>query len=78
MTTPQPSKGPDRVPTPANYQEFADAVIDADGEWIEMEIGHIRASHGTSIERQIGHLVAEVSVRNGTAYGRMRRSNTEE
>ena len=78
MTTPRPSKGPGRVLATANYREFVTAVVEADGEWIEMEIDNNRVSHATNIERQIGHLVAEVSVRKGTAYGRMRRGKTEE
>jgi len=75
MTEPKQSTGPTKPPTKVAtaFQSFAAAVIAAGGEWIEMEMPTQSMSPGTSIERHIGHTVAEVRVINGIAYGRMRK-----
>ncbi len=80
-TMPQPvaSKGPTTGTHQARgkWAEFAQAMVDADGEWVEMEMGDTGTTHNrgyAEVYRCIGVRYAEVRRISGILYGRMRES----
>ena len=72
MSTPQPSTGPPAPRTSSGkFAQFAQAVVDADGEWVEQDAPDVNPTVRTV--QAIGQLVAEVRQRDGVVYARMRR-----
>ncbi len=50
-------------------------MLDADGDWVETEVGNANSSVGySSVYRFIGTRFAEVRKINGIMYGRMKES----
>ncbi len=78
MSLPQASKGPTtaRKSTLAGiWVDFAKAMIDADGDWVEIELDDREArSAYTSVHRYIGTQYADVHYLSGILYGRMKES----
>ena len=57
-----------------NVEAFCNAVIDADGGWVEMEQSISTTSKlGSAVTMRIGTKVSEVSVHDGVIYARMRK-----
>lgn len=79
MSEPVASKGPTTGTHPlrGKWAGFAQAMVDADGEWIEMEMTDRKAGHNrgyAEVYRCIGTRYAEVRKISGILYGRMRKS----
>ena len=79
MPQPVTSKGPTTGTRQSRgkWAEFAQAVIDADGEWVEMDVFDEAVSQSRGygdVYRYIGTTYAEVRKIRGIMYGRMKES----
>ena len=76
MSQPQASKGPTTGTHPlrGRWAKFAQAVLDADGDWVELDVGDgVKQSRGyAEVYRFVGAQFAEVRKVGGILYGRMR------
>ncbi len=70
------SKGPSTIRTRRSvYAQIGDSIVDAAGDWIEIEVGtDMPGNIQSSVYRSIGQVVAEVSLQDGILYGRMKES----
>ncbi len=80
MEQPKPSKGPGpavhgRPNQRPDFVRFAKAVVEADGEWVEMKIDAPTRGLHVSLLYQIARLTTEVRTRKGIAFGRMRKTS---
>ena len=72
--TPITSKGP-ATRAGGRYTQFAKDVIDAQGEWVEIDLGRDGASNAyRDTLMRVGQKFAEVTQRKGILYGRMKES----
>ena len=81
MEQPQASDGPGKALRGTRHREdfelFAQAVIEADGEWVEMKVTGPAKGLQSNLLYRIGRHYAEVSTRKDTVYGRMKKSGAE-
>ena len=78
MSQPQASKGPTTGTHPlrGRWAKFAQAVLDADGDWVELDVSDVpKQSRGyAEVYRFVGTRFAEVRKIKGILYGRMKES----
>ena len=64
------SKGPSPRNRTGHYREFANEIIEAEGEWVEMA-AIPEEIHGQQMYEYLGRALAEVTIRQNVAYGRL-------
>ena len=62
------SQGPGQT---VKATEFAAEIVEAKGEWVETQV-FPDSTHNQYVNVRIGKLVAELTFRRGTMYGRMK------
>ena len=69
------SDGPTRStgPNATGYRGFAKATFDADGEWVEMPMDATRQNHAAAVARHLIKHLAEIAVRDGVIYARVKK-----